>query len=120
MSASPQATPLARSVLAVRGWPQRQPFAFLAVAALGWWLAYRALVPLSEAIVARLPVDGASHLGAALQFFFYDAPEVLLLLTAVVFVMGMVNSYFTPERTRALLATVPRVWATCWRRASGS
>jgi uncharacterized membrane protein YraQ (UPF0718 family) len=29
---------------------------------------------------------------------------VLLLLTAVVFVMGMVNSYFTPERTRALLA----------------
>jgi hypothetical protein len=29
---------------------------------------------------------------------------VLLLLTVVVFVMGMVNSYFTPERTRALLA----------------
>ncbi|MCK7491505.1 MAG: permease [Comamonadaceae bacterium] len=29
---------------------------------------------------------------------------MLLLLTAVVFVMGMVNSYFTPERTRALLA----------------
>jgi uncharacterized membrane protein YraQ (UPF0718 family) len=29
---------------------------------------------------------------------------VLLLLTGVVFAMGMVNSYFTPERTRALLA----------------
>ena len=29
---------------------------------------------------------------------------MLLLLTLVVFVMGMVNSYFTPERTRALLA----------------
>ena len=27
-----------------------------------------------------------------------------MLLTAVVFVMGMVNSYFTPERTRAMLA----------------
>ena len=27
-----------------------------------------------------------------------------MLLTGVVFVMGMVNSYFTPERTRALLA----------------
>jgi len=39
-----------------------------------------------------------------LQFFFYDTPKVLLLLTAVVFVMGMINSYFTPERTRALLA----------------
>lgn len=27
-----------------------------------------------------------------------------MLLTAVVFVMGMINAYFTPERTRALLA----------------
>lgn len=51
-----------------------------------------------------MPVDRTSHLGGALQFFFYDTPKVLLLLTGVVFVMGMVNSYFTPERTRALLA----------------
>lgn len=43
-------------------------------------------------------------MGGALQFFFYDTPKVLLLLTGVVFVMGMINSYFTPERTRALLA----------------
>ena len=28
----------------------------------------------------------------------------MLLLTGIVFVMGMINSYFTPERTRALLA----------------
>ncbi len=57
--------------------------------------------------MAALPVDRTSHLGGALQFFLYDTPKVrllLLLLTAVVFVMGMVNSYFTPERTRALLA----------------
>ena len=55
-------------------------------------------------MVAALPVDRASHLGGALQFFLYDTPKVLMLLTGVVFVMGMVNSYFTPERTRALLA----------------
>jgi hypothetical protein len=46
----------------------------------------------------------ATHWGEALQFFLYDTPKVLLLLTGIVFVMGMVNSYFTPERTRALLA----------------
>jgi uncharacterized membrane protein YraQ (UPF0718 family) len=62
------------------------------------------LIPASEALVALLPVQRDSHLGSALQFFFYDTPKVLLLLTGVVFVMGMVNSYFTPERTRALLA----------------
>jgi uncharacterized membrane protein YraQ (UPF0718 family) len=88
----------------LRQWPQTHPLAFLALAALGWGLAYRALVPLSEALVALLPVARASSAGAALQFFFYDVPKVLLLLTGVVFVMGMVNSAFTPERTRALLA----------------
>lgn len=84
--------------------PQRYPRAFLAAAALTWLGLYLSLAPASEVIVASIPVDRASHLGNALQFFFYDAPKVLLLLTAVVFVMGMVNSWFTPQRTRALLA----------------
>ncbi len=83
---------------------QRNPLLFLVLAALLWLGLYQSLIPASEALVAVLPVDRASHLAAALQFFFYDAPKVLLLLAAVVFVMGMVNSYFTPERTRALLA----------------
>lgn len=84
--------------------PARQPFLFLVLAATIWLVLYQALSPASEALVAALPVDRASHLGGALQFFLYDTPKVLLLLTGVVFVMGMVNSYFTPERTRALLA----------------
>jgi hypothetical protein len=84
--------------------PQRHPRSFLLLAALLWFGLYRSLIPVSEAIVAGLPIDRSSHLGSAVQFFLYDTPKVLLLLTAVVFVMGMVNSWFTPERTRALLA----------------
>lgn len=84
--------------------PSQHPRAFLALAAMGWWAVYRLLTPASEAVVSLLPVDRASQLGGALQFFLYDAPKVLLLLTGVVFVMGIVNSYFRPERTRALLA----------------
>ena len=91
------------NTLAVR-WPQRHPRAFLATAALLWWALYQTLIPLSERLVAYLPVARDSHLGGALQFFFYDTPKVLMLLTGIVFIMGMVNSYFTPERTRALLA----------------
>jgi hypothetical protein len=86
------------------GLPRRNPYLFLAAAALLWWALYQSLIPASEALVAALPVDSASHLGGALQFFFYDTPKVLLLLAGVVFVMGMVNTWFTPERTRALLA----------------
>jgi len=84
--------------------PQRRPRSFLFVAAVLWWLLYRSLAPVTEGLVAMLSVDRNSALGGAFQFFLYDTPKVLLLLTAVVFVMGMINSYFTPERTRALLA----------------
>ncbi len=84
--------------------PRRYPRAFLVFAAAAWLALYQALLPAARALVGVLPVDRTSHLGGALEFFFYDTPKVLLLLTAVVFVMGMVNSCFTPERTRALLA----------------
>jgi len=84
--------------------PKNHPRVFLALGAVIWWALYQSLMPVSEAIVNALPVDRSSHLGGALQFFLYDTPKVLLLLTAVVFVMGMINTYFTPERTRALLA----------------
>lgn len=85
-------------------WPERNPRLFLVVAASVWFGLYEALIPASEALVATLPVDRNSHLGSALQFFFYDTPKVLMLLTGIVFLMGMINSHFTPERTRAMLA----------------
>lgn len=88
---------------ATRNWPETHPKTFLVTAVVAWLALYRALDPASEALVAALPVDRTSHLGGALQFFLYDTPKVLLLLTGIVFVMGMINSYFTPERTRALL-----------------
>lgn len=84
--------------------PSQYPKIFLLVAPMIWLLLYQSLLPASEFLVSVLPIDRASHFGSALQFFLYDTPKVLLLLTGVVFVMGMVNSYFTPERTRALLA----------------
>ena len=81
-----------------------QPKSFLVLAVLVWYGLYESLAPASEWFVSLLPIDRQSHLGGALQFFLYDTPKVLLLLTGVVFVMGMINSYFTPERTRVILA----------------
>jgi uncharacterized membrane protein YraQ (UPF0718 family) len=69
-----------------------------------WGLIYSQLVPFSEWIVALTPVDPKSHLGEAISFFAYDTPKVLMLLTLVVFGMGIVRSFFSPEKTRALLA----------------
>ena len=74
--------------------------AFLAA----WWLVYRWLVPFSEWITGLVPVDRHSHTGEALAFFFYDVPKVMMLLTLIVFAMGVVRSFFSPEKTRALLS----------------
>ncbi len=48
-----------------------------------------------------------SHLGEAARFFLYDVPKVMLLLVSVVFVMGVVHTFISPERTRAWLAGKP-------------
>jgi hypothetical protein len=52
-------------------------------------------------------LDRGTRLGEAVWFFLYDVPKVFLLLVSVVFVMGVVHSYISPERTRAWLANRP-------------
>jgi|SRR5579871_5629250 len=69
------------------------------------WLAlYSQLEPASRWLVAALAIPAGTRLHEAAAFFAYDTPKVLLLLTLVVFVMGVVRSFFSPERTRSLLA----------------
>ena len=89
---------------AIKAFSLHHPLFFLPLAALLWLGLYLLVLPGSELLVSWLPVPRQSQLGSALQFFLYDTPKVLLLLTGIVFVMGMINSWFTPERTRALLA----------------
>jgi uncharacterized protein len=74
------------------------------VGLVAWGAVYSQLVPFSEWVVASTHVDPNSHLGEAFSFFAYDTPKVLMLLTLVVFGMGVVRSFFSPEKTRALLA----------------
>ena len=75
------------------------------LALLGLWIVlYRQLVPFSHWVVSLFPVERESHLGEAIAFFAYDTPKVLLLLTLIVFAMGVVRSFFSPEKTRAMLA----------------
>jgi uncharacterized protein len=70
-------------------------------AAVVWWLLYQALIPVSEAIVAALPVDHGSHQGGALQFFFCGMPKVLLLSSADLLGAGDGNLPPTREESAA-------------------
>ena len=65
---------------------------------------------LADLLFRALPLARSSALGEAVWFFLFEVPKVLLLLTLVVFVMGVVRSYFSPERTRAILAQHGGAW----------
>ena len=73
-------------------------------ATLLWFLAYSHLTDLADAVVTAFRLSRDTHLGEAIHFFVFDTPKVLLLLVGVVFVMGIVQTFFVPERTRALLS----------------
>ncbi|WP_246176975.1 permease [Pandoraea soli] len=69
-----------------------------------WFWAYEHLTDFADTVLSLTGLTRQSALGEALHFFFFDTPKVLLLLTGIVFVMGIVQTFFSPERTRALLA----------------
>jgi hypothetical protein len=82
----------------------RRWLAGLAVAAVAWVAAYAHLADFADFAVAALGLERGTHFAEAVHFFVYDMPKVLLLLVGIVFLMGMIQTFFSPERTRALLS----------------
>ncbi len=63
------------------------------------WLS--SLVRLLVEKVFRL--DMTSRLGGSVHFFFYDVIKILILLSALIFIISYIQSYFPPERTKKIL-----------------
>lgn len=76
-----------------------------AVLAALWYAAYSSLPGFADYLTASLlGLDLETHFGQAVRFFLYDTPKVFLLLIGVIFVVGIIRTFFSPERTRAILA----------------
>jgi uncharacterized membrane protein YraQ (UPF0718 family) len=70
-----------------------------------WVLVYSVLKRFSEYLTYTVfHFSHGTHLGDALAFFLYDTPKVIMLLTLIVFGIGILRTFFTPEKTRAILA----------------
>ncbi len=86
-------------------------------AAMLWVLLYSNLEWCAGMLLQISGISRANRFGEALYFFIYEVPKVLLLLTAVVFLMGIVHTFISAERTRALLSGrrtgVGNVMAAC-------
>ena len=71
----------------------------------GWFAVYQNLAQASRGLTyGLLRLAPGKPLSAAVEFFCFEVPKVLLLLVLVVFAVGIIRSFFTPERTRRLLS----------------
>jgi len=78
---------------------------FSGLALVVWYGVYSQLLPFADWFAySLLGLDMSSHLGAAIQFFVYDTPKVLMLLVLVVFLVGILRSFVTVNWTRSFLA----------------
>jgi uncharacterized membrane protein YraQ (UPF0718 family) len=94
---------VAQAAFRKTGWRDYLPWGIAGLAI--WWLVYHNLAPFAAWFTySLLPLTRGSHLGATVEFFVFESPKVLMLLTLVVFGVGIVRSFFTPERTRRILS----------------
>jgi uncharacterized membrane protein YraQ (UPF0718 family) len=69
-----------------------------------WVLIYKYLQEISDFIVFSLfRMEPDKHLTEALRFFIYEVPKVLMLLVLIIFIVGIIRTYFSPEKTRKAL-----------------
>ncbi len=90
---------------AVRDPLTKRYFLVTGLALLAWWLIYGELAPAATWVThTLLRLTPGTHLTATIEFFVFEVPKVLMLLLLVVFGVGVIRSFFTPERTRRILA----------------
>jgi len=79
-------------------------FWFVAILIALWFLIY---FNLERLFVIINNFTGLSSIkddyARGIEFFIFEVPKVLMLLTLIVFVMGIVRTFFSPEKTRTLL-----------------
>jgi len=66
-------------------------------------LGMRWLNDLVGAGLNQIGIDPAGYLGGSMQFFIYDVIKIFILLGTLIFAISYIQSYFPPERTRAIL-----------------
>lgn len=69
-----------------------------------WYLVYKYLQPGTDWLIdSVMGLEKGQHLTEALRFFIFEVPKVLMLLALIIFVVGIIRSYFSPEKTRKAL-----------------
>jgi hypothetical protein len=89
--------PIKRKRAVTRNW-------WVALSLPVWIVLYLHLKDIADLTVfGLLRMPAGSPLAQTLRFFLYEVPKVLMLLVLIVFAVGIIRTFFSPERTRRLL-----------------
>ena len=76
----------------------------LGAAAVVWFALYELNLPWWDWVVYDvIGLAPATQLGSGVHFFFYDSIKIALLLIGIIFLVTVLRSFMSVERTRALL-----------------
>jgi uncharacterized membrane protein YraQ (UPF0718 family) len=79
-------------------------FALLVAVAIVWLLAYNIIQPLADWLAyGLLSLPQGSHLGESLAFFFYDVPKILLLLSGMIFLISLFQTFIDTQKVRVMV-----------------
>ncbi|HUX94116.1 MAG TPA: permease [Bacteroidales bacterium] len=69
-----------------------------------WMVLYHYLQPVTDYLTEQaLGLQEGRHLTETIRFFIFEFPKVIMLLSLIVFFVGIIRSYFSPEKTRKML-----------------
>lgn len=69
-----------------------------------WIVLYMNLDKIADLLVYDISkLEGGKHLTESIWFFIYEVPKVMLLLVLIVFIVGVIRSWFSAEKTRKAL-----------------
>jgi uncharacterized membrane protein YraQ (UPF0718 family) len=95
---------LSELALRLRSGRERYPLVILGLAAVLWVALYAALKPLWDYLIFDLlSLPEERRWSDAIHFFFFDTTKILLLLVGIIFVIRILRSYLSIERTRRML-----------------
>jgi len=73
-----------------------------------WIIVYKYLQDISDFFVFRVfQMIPERHLTETIRFFIYEVPKVMMLLVLIIFIVGVIRTYFSPEKTRKALEGKP-------------
>ncbi|MBK6791081.1 MAG: permease [Anaerolineales bacterium] len=84
--------------------PELRSWTLVALAAILWVVLYNIIQPMADWLAYGLfALEHGSRLGESLAFFFYDVPKLLLLLSGMIFVISLLQTFIDTQKVRTLV-----------------